>query len=723
MADDNNGRLFNKLYNQFFGNQSPTFSDVTNVVSHPFGTPTSGNLENMVESLQGKDKDLDTTINKLLALKAEEQKAIELQGYLAGHSQQQIENASSALDIYIEKLTELQKKQAKVSAFGGMGGGSPTTASPGGVPSGDTSQLPPVQTNLNQTAEQQSVAGTGAMGKQELAKHHLSNLIRHPSLESIGSGVMDYYDRAANSSNPLIANAAKWGTRGAAVVGAAQAVPFALQGIERFYGNSVGQDIAYGQAAGLAGTQGGGAAASGLINRFAIEPINFLASALPGNAGIPFLGSPAAQFGAERRLEAFKAGFNPFDALSINEAQSVQREVQSRGYRAGSPQENKVIDSLFKLKNTTGMDPGQALDYIDIFVKKLGVGTDEIEKDLETFAESARAAGKSVNEYTKEVSAVAKSLVNSGVSSGNARAISQASAGIQGVSGEAVAGLANSQNPFFLQQALQNLQSKGSISPGDIALLMSNPAAALGTGEGGTTETSVNSLKSAIDLMRKQFPDQSLENIAAIVQKQFPIPGMENMSPMDIVKIYEQGEGLITDEAREKNLQELSKAYDDTPRIPNALAGFQNYDPKVRAKRAEKGAMLDELYGRYKDSVNQSYANKELTQEQLKEIQDRIKRREDPRAIDEDLKRMIGENRGEAADKKATAQVMLDASPLLKKYFTLIEQKDSRNKMPGSLLRQGHPRNKVDPRDITDDPRMAWLAGGAKEPPSPTWSP
>ena len=62
-------------------------------------------------------------------------------------------------------------------------------------------------------------------------------------------------------------------------------------------------------------------------------------------------------------------------------------------------------------------------------------------------------------------------------------------------------------------------------------------------------------------------------------------------------------------------------------------------------------------------SVKGSYDNKELTNKQLVDIQDRIRGREDPRKIEEAVSRYLAENRGDKQSKRNANSIMPELFP------------------------------------------------------------
>jgi hypothetical protein len=472
---------------------------------------------------------------------------------------------------------------------------------------------------------------------------------------------------------------------------ASQALPYALEGVERVYNDFAGGDIAYGQAAGLRGNQGASAFGTGIVNR-AIEPINLIGGAF-GMPNIPFIGSPAAQFGSERRLEAFRAGFNPFDALSIREAEGIQREVLNRGYRAGSQQEEDIISGLYRLKNTTGADPGQALDYIDVMSKKFNISVEDVISDLENFAEASQAAGKSVDEFTKEVSNNTMRMTEMGVDARTASNLSQAFASVQGVPGEAVAGVANAQNPFFTMMAMQT-NPEIFQDPAKLALFMQDPTLAMG---GDTAGGVAGTIRQQMDMITQIYPsaaDMTLEQRAALL-KQFNIPGLENLSARQIADLYENGGDIESNMARQTAYDPLQKAY-QAFQAPSAF----DFNPESRELREKQGVELDKLYDAYMKTV---YAENDLTDEQRNEIRDMVEKRANPADIQAQVDRYLGVSRGEQGDAKedASNRLLIEASPELQKFFRFVEQEGNANYNSGTQARTSADRNRPRYNDRT----------------------
>lgn len=487
---------------------------------------------------------------------------------------------------------------------------------------------------------------------------------------------------------------------------ASEALPYALGGVERAYNQYIGNDVAYGQQAGFAGEQGVGAFGSGLLNR-GIGTANLLtglAGAVPGLSGIssalklPFAGSDAAQFGAERRLEAFKAGFNPFDSLSINQAEGIQREVLNRGYRVGSDQEEDVIKGLYRLRNTTGMDSGQALDFMDIYVKRFNFSVDDVVEQLETFAEAAQAAGKSVDEFTKEVAAVSLNLTESGVDPITSQNLAQGFASVPGVSGEALNGAVNAQNPFLLMQALQRDPNLFS-NPAKAALYLNNPAAALGDAAGGDLVSMVRQSMGLISQMYPGAEDLSLDERAALL-KGLNIPGLDGLSARQIADLYEDGDNVTAAVDRSAALAPLNEAFNDLGVDDKSNAPVLNFDFQGAhaANNAKKGGpQLDALYANYRKSI---FSEKDLTSEQRQRIGEMIDNREDPNKIQEEVNRFLKTSRGDQRDGDESRRLLIEASPELKKFFQFHDNSNN-NALSGAQARTAGERNAGDPSDST----------------------
>jgi hypothetical protein len=476
---------------------------------------------------------------------------------------------------------------------------------------------------------------------------------------------------------------------------ASQAIPYALEGVQRVYNEFAGNDIQYGQQAGMAGNQGLGGFTAGIGNRL-IEPFNLLG----GLVGLPQLGpfgSQAAQFGSQRRLDAFRAGFNPFDALSIREAEGIQREVLNRGYRAGSRQEEDVIQGLYRLRNTTGGDSGQALDYMDIFVKRFNFQVDDVIQDLEGFAEAAQAAGKSVDEFTKEVSANALKMTEAGVDPRTAANLARSYAGIPGVPGEAIAATASAQNPFFVMNAMRTNPEIFN-DPARMALFMQDPHLAMGgDAAGGITGT----VRSQMDMITQIYPsaaDMTLEQRAALL-KQFNIPGLEGLSARQIADIYENGSDIERSYKRSEALDPLQEAFNNIKHPNSPEASLFDFNPERRTARDQARGQLDELYADYMRTVT---AESDLTKDQRSEIRAMIERRENPADIQAQVDRFLAASRGDTSDEEAEQQrVLVEASPELRKFFRFLEQTGSPNYLGGDKAYSADERNKRNPSDTT----------------------
>lgn len=472
----------------------------------------------------------------------------------------------------------------------------------------------------------------------------------------------------------------------AALYGASTALPFALQRVQGVYNQLAGSDISAGLEAGYSGSQGLAAGATGLVNRLAF---------LPQAMGLlPTFGSDAQRYGAERRIEAFRAGINPFDALSIGEAENIQHEILNRGYVSGSDQAHEVAQALYRLNNNTGIDAGQALDYFDTLTKRLGVSVSDVEKDLESFGKQAQAAGKSVDTYTKEVTALVEQQISMGTSADQAKAIAQTFASFRGIPGEALAGAVTTKNPMMMQEILRN-NPQAMSTPSDMLSFLANPLGTLGAS--GGSEAIISTLDRALMIMKRYPGSENKSNAELIEQAKYVglLPGMDAMDSEQLASIYEGREQFVTAGGRKEALTELSHGFKDLRQSGKMNRG--NWATGIRPMSDVIADIpeLKPLYDRYFSSIENDPS---ISEEDKAKIKDALYTQgKSPQEVESMVSGALKDKTGTA--NTATANVTLDATPELKRLIKVLDAKDSTR---GSTLRAPGERNREgDNKDST----------------------
>jgi hypothetical protein len=194
-----------------------------------------------------------------------------------------------------------------------------------------------------------------------------------------------------------------------------------------------------------------------------------------------FSGNDAMQEGFRRRLDAIKTGLNPFDALSIKQAQEIQDQVSGRGYTGRRAE--RVEDALERIVKSTSIEVGDALKIFDTVVKDLGADIDDTTDVIVTMGESARAAGKSLPLFFEEVAAGVDALRDAGAGTGSATsgsasdlmATAMQMAGVEDVPQSAIQGFLTGSMQGMLSNRI--IQENPNMTMAERALVAQNPLA------------------------------------------------------------------------------------------------------------------------------------------------------------------------------------------------------------------------------------------------------
>lgn len=703
MANDDRQQ---QLYNKYF---TPQGGDITSNLFDKYfrgsNEPSAGLFNERMQSIIEKPELLQTKIDQLRALNEEAERYYKTRIQLFGISQEETVQSSKLLKIQ-EAITQETQKLEKIKSE------SQAKQLTGEVGQEKMRALPK---RPNETEEQYRTRVLGAMaedidprkasteglGYRGVVQGVLSGdygasqlglgLVNVIKKRAQGKGVIDPITQEFMRIPDWKSYAIRAGMIPGLLYGSSTALPFALQNVNRAYGQMAGDDITRGQAAGYEGSQGFVPGLQGLMNRM-MFPFQL--------AGAPVLGSEAQQFGARRRLEAFKAGINPFDALSIGEAESIQDEVLNRGYIPGSQQERDVTRGLFRLQNRTSIDPGQALDYIDVVVKRLGESMEQAEEDIKEFAQASQAAGKSVDTYTKEVTSIINDLVAQGTSLSQAKVAGQTFSGLRNVPGPDFLNAVSGQNPLLLQEAFRRNPQAFS-NPAQLALTLANPLQALGTG--GSIEALTGSIKTALDYIRRIPGGEELTDVqrAMLAQNWGWLPGMDQLTPEQIVEIYKGKDDLLQSAQRETRAGELESAFTIARREgimtrkmkQGKMYGSFETGKEMMDRAFREAPELKNFYDEYWKSIS---ASEEIGKEEKERIRKMLyEEGKSPQEVEKFAQEAIEGTRREGAE----TYVVLDATPELKRFIRVIDAEYTT--VSGETVRLARPRNEYTGKDTT----------------------
>lgn len=342
---------------------------------------------------------------------------------------------------------------------------------------------------------------------------------------------------------------------------------------------NMNQYRSYGQEAGYTGS-------GGFLDLMATNTsayTQFIAQDLFGSGAHSLIGaSEAVTEGKLAQYRGFKRGLNPFDSLSVEEAQQINQGVLQRGYTrrtGGIEMENAVTD----LVKRTAIDSAQALSILDLAVRRLNVSAADARDIVEDFGTKSKSAFKSVSEYTKEVEDVASKLRSQGLSGTQALELGQQFAGLPQLSGTDIFGMAMNQPTLSLIQGNLAQQYQGNVSA--MATLSTGNVFSLGGGQ-PAFQGLFQVIKERVDAFRAAGMDkQASYALAATVLGQ---------TPEQVQRLYENGDRLV---AMSKAKQQIDKMY----------SGFDKW-----AKR-DVNKELDKQFGAFQQDVtNKNISGKDF---------------------------------------------------------------------------------------------------------------
>lgn len=197
----------------------------------------------------------------------------------------------------------------------------------------------------------------------------------------------------------------------------ARGAPAAYNRLEAGFQDQVARNRAYGNEAGYLSPTGAGAFNDIFSKRWMAYPQFALQDLFGGGAGGLFGASQAATEGARSQWRGFKRGLNPFDALSIQQAQEINAAVLQRGYRGerGMQMEDATSDLVKRL----GIDAGQAISFLDLTTRRFKMDIKDAKEEMKDFGELSKASMKGLNEYMQEVQKTVSILGTQGLRSGD----------------------------------------------------------------------------------------------------------------------------------------------------------------------------------------------------------------------------------------------------------------------------------------------------------------
>lgn len=354
------------------------------------------------------------------------------------------------------------------------------------------------------------------------------------------------------------------------------------------------QGPGYEGVAGMAGSPFG----SYFSGLFAAPSLLFSGGENPGMiGGLYGAGMSQAQSeGWKTQYRAFTRSLNPFDMLSYGRAMEINQAVASKGFRNLGEQVT-VEESLTDLVMKTGIEAGAALDLLDISIKRLKMDAKESADMLKEFGPLAKAAGKSVSDYTQEVTQVTSKMNALGARGPSAIQASQMYAGFTGLD-------ASNVQSFLGGQNMTGLLAAG-IMGGGVGQQFRNPKDMLklamgfypGMGDGqGADEAAIAQIQS----MRKLVDDMATRTGGDKDMAMFMVANMTGQDPYMIQQIYKEGPKVI------RQGKAISK-------MEGLVTGWNKYygGPELRGRRATS-AEGKKAFGRFKELAGEGIMDWDL---------------------------------------------------------------------------------------------------------------
>lgn len=462
---------------------------------------------------------------------------------------------------------------------------------------------------------------------------------------------------------------------GAHAAVAASTSPAALRAYQRaaegMYMGVAGGDIAAMQRYGFRGEQGAGSFLRGIANDFlGTETLGYLTGV---NLGF---GNEAQREAQGDRIDTFRAAFNPFDALSMEDDSTIKGLVRGAGFRMGSDEEKEVIRSMRRL-HEKGFRPEEIFPYIELFVKKMDTSMDEVANTIELFQERAMNAGKSLDDYIKSVTTTAQNLMRQGLDSQTAQARAATAATFKNVSGEQYGGLASQMDTFTFEWMMQNHPDVMQ-DPNAMLQFQINPDLFMQERGINADEAKHGQVQRAVEMARQFFPGWSEEMLYSQAAKYLG----GGMDPAAVKELYELGpEGikrkseiadleqtLATSEAAIKEAEDAQKGTDflfERDDEGNIVSVRDKYQANIDAAKEEQRAILEQ----YRDALE---AQGELDPDEMEKINQMIAEGKDPTTIMERANRALAE----ATEGESKVKISVDAHPRLLRILDITTEID-----------------------------------------------
>lgn len=338
---------------------------------------------------------------------------------------------------------------------------------------------------------------------------------------------------------------------------AGRGLPNAYDRIEGRMGRVAGGFRQYGMESGALSPTGFGAAKDILANKWLAYPQFMMQDLLGGGASSLFGVSDAATAGAQSSYRAFKRGLNPFDALSIEQAQGINQAVLQRGYKGevGVKMEEASSDIVKRL----GIDAGQAVSFLDLAVRRFRMDIKDAKEEIQDFGILSKSAMKGLNEYMKEVQETASLAAGQGLRNGaSAIGLGKTLASVPQLSADTLTKIMTSQPmqgltmaDMTMNPAIRNNPTlMGQLSTGNIFGVNQDPYQAV--------ISSTNSLDKLVDSFMAGKPNTAQNRDMAFMM----VSRVTGASPEEIRIMYNNRNKLKSEARSGQAIDALSKQFE-----------------------------------------------------------------------------------------------------------------------------------------------------------------
>jgi hypothetical protein len=217
--------------------------------------------------------------------------------------------------------------------------------------------------------------------------------------------------------------------------------------------------------------------------------------------------SPAAREGYQMQKKAFVDSLNPFQMMGYQQNLEIIKATSAKGFKSQG-QSFQVSDAVKDLVQSIGIDTGQAIDFLDVAIKRLHMDIGDAQEQMKLFGTMSKGAGKGVAEFAKETFEVMSSMSKQNAVGPGAMSASALMSSVPQVTGQGVFNFMNSPTMTGLTMATAAGQGMGMQDM--FKMSMGAPFATEGgVGENKMVAQSMETYKKYVDMFKKSGMDES----------------------------------------------------------------------------------------------------------------------------------------------------------------------------------------------------------------------